>query len=211
MSFTEANQLLRAGLLEGVRIVVADGSEGAPVAAAIADACSGLGARVRVLTAPDGGSPEPDEEAFEAAADQALVELEALDVLLIDGAALYDRHLSGGGREALVRCLDEAWSITRAVATRGFIDRQSHGRIVYVAPAAAGAPAQEDCHAEAARAALENLARTLSIEWARYGINPVTIAPGASTEPSELAALVAYLASPAGAYFSGCLLDLRGP
>ncbi|HEX3519363.1 MAG TPA: hypothetical protein VHT29_10050, partial [Solirubrobacteraceae bacterium] len=118
MSFTEANQLLRAGLLEGVRIVVADGSEGAPVAAAIADACSGLGARVRVLTAPDGGSPEPDEEAFEAAADQALVELEALDVLLIDGAALYDRHLSGGGREALVRCLDEAWSITRAVATR---------------------------------------------------------------------------------------------
>jgi citronellol/citronellal dehydrogenase len=110
-----------------------------------------------------------------------------------------------------VRCLDEAWGITRAVATRGFIELQSGGRIVYVAPAAAGTPTQEDCHAEAARAALENLARTLSIEWARYGINPVTIAPGASTAPSELAALVAYLASPAGAYFSGCLLDLRGP
>jgi hypothetical protein len=26
-----------------------------------------------------------------------------------------------------------------------------------------------------------------------------------------VAALVAYLASAAGAYFSGCLLDLRGP
>lgn len=211
MSRTAANDLLRAGLLEGVRIVVAGGSGEAPMATVVADACTGLGARVHVLATPDGGSPQPNEEAFEAAADRALVELEALDVLLVDGAALYDRHLSGGGREALVRCLDGAWSITRAVATRGFIDRQSRGRIVYVAPAAAGAPAQANCHAEAARAALENLARTLSIEWARYGISPVTIAPGASTAPSELAALVAYLASPAGAYFSGCLLDLRGP
>jgi len=32
--------------------------------------------------------------------------------------------------------------------------------------------------------------------------------PAASA--GELAALAAYLASPAGAYFSGCLLDLRG-
>ncbi len=211
MSSIEANQLLRAGLLEGVRIVAAGGPGEAPMAAVVADACTGLGARVHVLSALDGGSPEPNEEAFEAAADQALTELGALDVLLIDGAALFDRHLSGGGREALVRCLDEAWSITRAVATRGFIERQSGGRIVYVAPAAAGPPAPESCHAEAARAALENLARTLSIEWARYGISPVTIAPGAGTAASEVAALVAYVASPAGAYFSGCLLDLRGP
>ena len=211
MSSTEANQLLRAGLLEGVRVVVAGGPGEVSVAAAVADACTGLGARVHVLTAPDSGPPEPNEEALEAAAHQALAELEALDVLLIDGAALYAKHLSGGGREALVRCLDEAWSITRAVSTRGFIERQSGGRIVYVAPAAAGAPAPENCHAKAARAALENLARTLSIEWARYGISPVTIAPGAGTAASEVAALVAYLASPAGAYFSGCLLDLRGP
>jgi hypothetical protein len=39
----------------------------------------------------------------------------------------------------------------------------------------------------------------------------VTIAPGDSTSASELAALTAYLASEAGAYFSGCLLDLGGP
>ncbi len=65
-------------------------------------------------------------------------------------------------------------------------------------------------YATAARAGLENLARTLSIEWARCGIATVAIAPGESTAASEVAALVAYLASPAGAYFSGCLLDLRG-
>jgi hypothetical protein len=38
----------------------------------------------------------------------------------------------------------------------------------------------------------------------------VTIAPGTETGAGEVAALSAYLASPAGAYFSGCLLDLRG-
>ena len=65
-------------------------------------------------------------------------------------------------------------------------------------------------YADAARAGLENLARTLSIEWARYGITTVAIAPGEKTAASEVAALIAYLASPAGAYFSGCLLDLRG-
>ena len=54
-------------------------------------------------------------------------------------------------------------------------------------------------------------ARTLSIEWARYGITVVAVAPGAETTREEVAALCAWLASPAGAYFSGCLLDLAGP
>ncbi len=61
------------------------------------------------------------------------------------------------------------------------------------------------------RAGLENLARTLSIEWSRYHVTTVAVAPGAGTPAGEVAALTAYLASPAGAYFSGCLLDLRGP
>ena len=66
-------------------------------------------------------------------------------------------------------------------------------------------------HADAAAAGLENLARTLSIEWARFATRAVTVAPGDATGPGELAVLVAYLASPAGAYYSGCLLDLRSP
>jgi NAD(P)-dependent dehydrogenase (short-subunit alcohol dehydrogenase family) len=77
---------------------------------------------------------------------------------------------------------------------------------VYLAPSPAAGP-----QADAARAGLENLGRTLSTEWARYGITLVTIAPGETTATGEVAALCAYLASPAGAYFSGCLLDLRGP
>jgi NAD(P)-dependent dehydrogenase (short-subunit alcohol dehydrogenase family) len=59
-----------------------------------------------------------------------------------------------------------------------------------------------------ARAALENLARTLSVEWARYGITSAAIAPGARTSDDDLAELVCFLVSVAGDYFSGCLFEL---
>jgi hypothetical protein len=79
------------------------------------------------------------------------------------------------------------------------------GRIVYLAPSAADGE-----FSDAAGAALENLIRTLSVEWARHDVTAVTIVPGAQSTANEVAGLVAYLASPAGAYFSGCRLDLGG-
>jgi NAD(P)-dependent dehydrogenase (short-subunit alcohol dehydrogenase family) len=39
--------------------------------------------------------------------------------------------------------------------------------------------------ADAARAALESLARTLSIEWARYGVTAAMIAPGKAATIAE--------------------------
>ena len=71
------------------------------------------------------------------------------------------------------------------------------------------APPPGDAHHAAARAGLENLARTLSIEWAQHGIRPVAVLQGGDDEAT--AELVAYLASPAGAYFSGCAITLRPP
>ena len=62
--------------------------------------------------------------------------------------------------------------------------------------------------AQASRAALENLARTLSVEWARYGITATAITPGAATTDEQLAELVCFLVSPAGDYFSGCRFSL---
>ena len=70
-------------------------------------------------------------------------------------------------------------------------------------------PPRDGAHAEAARAGLENLARTLSIEWARYAVRPVTIHQGA--DPHVTAELVAFLASGAGAYYAGCAFTLRQP
>jgi hypothetical protein len=99
------------------------------------------------------------------------------------------------GAEGVRAALDEAWDAIRGALADGLL-------IIVIAPPPG------DAHAEAARAGLENMARTLSIEWARRGIRPVAITPGAATSPAEIAELAAYLASPAGAYFSGCRFDL---
>jgi len=218
--------MLRPGLLAGVAVVVARaagagaGERSVALTAGVAGACSALGASVFECALATSGDLEADDAATHESVEQALAELGEVSLLLVDAASSFsasrDGDVAGGDRPAsasasagaadLVRALEASWRITQAVANAAFIERGAAGRIVYVAPAPdAGA------QADAARAGLENLARTLSIEWARYGIAPLTIAPGAATSPAEIASLVGYLASPAGDYFSGCLLDLSGP
>ena len=114
------------------------------------------------------------------------------DVLVWDGAAAFAAH---EGVEAVRAVLDDGWDAIRGALADGLL-------ILLLAPRPG------DAHAEAARAGLENLARTLSIEWARMGIRPVAIHPGTATPAAEVAELAAYLASPAGAYYSGCRFDL---
>ncbi len=121
-----------------------------------------------------------------------------LHALLFDAA----RTFGGGGQPLLGAALEAAWVATRGVANGALIPGGA-GKVVLIAPRPSGGP-----FASAARAALENLARTLSVEWARYGVSAVAVAPGARTADEELAELVAFLVSPAGDYFSGCLLEL---
>jgi NAD(P)-dependent dehydrogenase (short-subunit alcohol dehydrogenase family) len=209
----EATEMLRPDLLAGVSIVLARAGGGsaperAELTATVPSTCTGLGARVFECELAASGDVAADDAAVAQAVARALAELGEVDLLLLDAASAFarERGRDGTGAEGgLVRALEASWRVTQAVANAAFIERRAAGRIVYVAP-----PPGVGTHAEAARAGLENLARTLSIEWARYGIAPVTIAPGAESSPEETAALVAYLASPAGDYFSGCLLDLRG-
>jgi NAD(P)-dependent dehydrogenase (short-subunit alcohol dehydrogenase family) len=192
-----ATGLLRPGLLCESSVLVAGTSEPAPFGVAVGEACTELGAEAHMCAA---------EGAEEANVDQivttAVAESGSLDLLVVDGAGLFAQ---GGLRD----CLDAAWDVTRAVVNHAFLATETSpttGRIVYLAPTP-----QAGEFAGAACAGLENLGRTLSTEWARHGITLVTIAPGEATAAGEVAALCAYLASPAGAYFSGCLLDLRGP
>jgi NAD(P)-dependent dehydrogenase (short-subunit alcohol dehydrogenase family) len=219
MSTIDASRLLRPGLLQGVSILLAGGCPpaagdggAAPFAPAVRDACAELGARVTECALFDTAGAALDENALDEVAEGALAQMGGLDQLVVDGAGLFARAGEGGTREALVACLDASWNVTRAVANRAFLPEDRGGRIVYLAP-----PPDAGEHADAVRAGLENLARTLSIEWARHAVTTVAIAPGAANTsgaanpPGEVAALIAYLASPAGAYFSGCLLDLRGP
>ena len=113
------------------------------------------------------------------------------DALVLDAA--------GAAGPGLADALSETWTHVHAYAGQ-LIEAQRGGRILLIAPPE-----------EAAAAALENLARTLSVEWARRAITVVAIARDEQTSAADVATLVAYLCSPAGEYFSGCLLDLRGP
>jgi hypothetical protein len=215
MPIVEPAPLLRPGLLDGVAIVLAASgvtASGGPTPSGatepIAQACAALGARLarcELRAAGDGAFDDAAarEAAVEASVRVALAELDGgAQLLVVDGRGWF---AEGGGRRSLVDCLQASWDVTRALANATFLPGGRGGRIVLLAP-----PDGAE-HARAAAAGLENLARTLSIEWARHAITTVAIAPGAEPAAGELATLVAYVASPAGAYFSGCLLDMRGP
>lgn len=196
----DVSEMLRGGLLEGAAIVLAGGPGSRD--SSIGGALSELGATVADVVLKVGDGPEVEGQLASEAIGDALKRLGSLHTLVVDGRSLFG---AGDGREALMGCLATAWNAARAAVQSAFLPDDAGGRIVLIAPAD-GAE-----HAAAAAAGLENLARTLSIEWARYGITTVAVALGEDTRPEDVAAVVAYLASPAGAYFSGCLMDLRGP
>lgn len=127
------------------------------------------------------------------------------------------------------------WNMTHAAATKAFIPQGDGGKVVSITLSPhGGMPGM--VHSGAARAAVENMMRTLSIEWSRFGIRLCAIAPGQfDTEvfrtkypaavvesvprtiplgrlgrPEEMAWLIAYLASPAGDFFSGAVLTIDG-
>jgi citronellol/citronellal dehydrogenase len=178
--------MLRPGLLDGHTVVTAGG------AASCAAACAALGAATPALEAD-----LLDEEAVTRAA----AALGAADTLVCDAAAAFVG--AGGGLGGVSAALDGAWNATRAVANAAFRPAGG-GKLVLLGPR----PGDGE-HAAAARAALENLARTLSVEWARYGIRTTAVLPGDATTDDHVATLAAYLASPAGDYFSGCAFTPR--
>ena len=165
----DATELLKPGLLDGVAIAVTDDGCGAGLRA--------LGATTPLLTP----AFPLDDDALAAAAG----ELGAVDALVCDGRALF--AAAGGGLPGLRAAADGCFAAARAVVNAAFIPA-GRGKIVLLAPPDA-----------ATAAALENSARTLSIEWARHQIVITCVHDG-----PETAALVAFLCSPAGDYYSGC-------
>ena len=90
-------------------------------------------------------------------------------------------------RTACARPTEAAWYAVREVATESLIPGEHGGKVVLIGPRPDAGQ-----FAEAARSALENLARTLSIEWARHGVTATMIAPGPRTTDDQLAELVCY-------------------
>jgi NAD(P)-dependent dehydrogenase (short-subunit alcohol dehydrogenase family) len=180
--------VLRPGVLEGLTVcVVGDG-------AGERERAGALGARVVTV---DGDLGDED------AVGLAVGALGHIDVLVVDAASEYAD--AGGGMPGLRRAVDDGWNVVRAVVNAGWIKDDeddapvSGGKVIFLAPVADAGE-----HANAVGAALENAARTLSVEWARFGIRITAIRPRAGSALDERAELVAFLASPAGDYFTGC-------
>lgn len=182
--------VLRPGILDGLKVcVVGDG-------AAERERAAALGARVVTI---DGDLADED------AVQLAVGALGPIDVLVVDAASAFVE--AGGGMPGLRVSVDDAWNVVRAVATASWIPAEdaedeaakAGGKVILVAPIDAAGE-----HASAVGAALENAARTLSVEWARFGIRITAIRPREGAATDERAELVAFLASPAGDYFTGC-------
>jgi NAD(P)-dependent dehydrogenase (short-subunit alcohol dehydrogenase family) len=248
------SKLFQPGLLDGQVAIVSGGGSGLGRASALELAA--LGARVVVC----GRRAEPLEETA-ALADGSRAEARTCDIREEDEVAalvegVMERHgridllvnNAGGqymtpaeditpkGFRTVMRLnVEGTWLMTHAVATRAMIPAPGGGKIVNVTLSPHhGLPGM--AHSSAARAAVENLTRVLSIEWARFGIRLTAVAAGhfatetlrtkypkpvvdgvAGTVPlgrlgteEEFAWLVAYLATPAGDYFSGAVLTLDG-
>jgi hypothetical protein len=178
--------LLRSELLEGHAVALAG-----PAKEGIGAALENLGARVETLEGQD--RPEEDDVGSWAR------ERAPLRAVVYDARAPFGE----GGPEALTRTLHDAWLAVREVAVGALIESTEPGKVVLIGPLP-----DAGSHARAAAAALENLARTLSVEWARYGITTVMVAPRPGLEESRLAELVNFLCSEAADYVSGCRLEL---
>jgi NAD(P)-dependent dehydrogenase (short-subunit alcohol dehydrogenase family) len=176
---------LRADLLKNRRVAIG-GEVGEELAQALAD----LGAQTEPL--PADGLGEDEERVGEWAREHGPLH-----------ALVYVAAFTAGGDEALVAALDQTWAAVREVAVGALIEAEHPGKVVLISPRSdAGALAG------AVAAGLENLARTLSVEWARYQVSAVMVAPGPGATPDRLATLVGFLVSEAGDYLSGCRLEL---
>ena len=159
-------------------------------------ALAALGADVHELTA------DPLDE--EAVAAQAREFPRATVVVADASAAMRAAGADDGvpGSAGLRDAVAATWNVTRAMVV-AHLEPSGFGKVVLVAPRP-----RDGAGAAATGAALENIARTTGVEWARLGIRVVAVRPRDSTSDAALAHLVTFLASPAGDYFSGAALDL---
>jgi citronellol/citronellal dehydrogenase len=179
-----------------------------------------------------------DEDAVGRMVEDLLERHGRLDVLVNNAGGQFlapaEAISAKGFRTVTELNVQGTWNMTHAAATRAFIP-QERGKVISITLSPHnGMPGM--VHSGAARAAVENMMRGLSIEWSRFGIRCVAVAPGQiGTEtlmtkypremvetmdstiplgrlgrPEEVAWLIAYLASPAGDFFSGTTVTVDG-
>jgi len=211
----------------GAQVVIC-GRRDEPLAAVqqeLGDACLAVQTDVR----------EPEQ--VERLVDQALERFGRIDVLVNNAGGQFlapAEEISLKGWRAVHRlAVDAVWDLTRAVSTRSMIPNRE-GVVVFIGFSPRRGMA-DFAHAAAARAAVENLAGSLAVEWGKHGIRTVHVALGNIAtealdgygadrvaewakevplgrlgEPEEAAALIAFLVSAGGAYVSGTTVVMDG-
>jgi citronellol/citronellal dehydrogenase len=250
-----SSRVFRDGLLDGQVCVVSGagsglGRETALELARLGAVVIGCGRRAEPLAetaalaeglAGSFGAEELDireEDAVEAFFDGALERHGRIDVLVNNAGGQFlspaEAISPKGFRTVIELNVQGTWLMTHTAATRAFIP-QGGGKVLSVTLSPHnGMPGM--VHSGAARAAVENMMRTLATEWARFGIKTCALAAGQfKTETlmtkypqvvvdnlersipigragrsEEMAWLVAYLASPAGDFFSGTTITIDG-
>ena len=118
-----------------------------------------------------------DDDQVASMVDQALAHFGRIDTLVNNAGGQFSapaEDITTKGWRAVHRlAVDATWSVTREVAVRAMIPQRS-GVIFFMAfSPRRGIPSM--VHATSARAALENLASGLALEWSRYGIRTLSL------------------------------------
>lgn len=179
-----------------------------------------------------------DEEAVDSFFDRVVEKHGRIDVLVNNAGGQFlspaEMVSPKGFRTVIELNVTGTWLMSHAAASKAFIPQESGAIINVTLSPHNGMPGM--VHSGAARAAVENMTKTLSIEWSRFNIRTCAIAAGQFAtdtfvnkypkeivdvvhntiplgrvgESEEMGWLVAFLASDAGAFHSGSVITLDG-
>jgi citronellol/citronellal dehydrogenase len=215
----------------GARVVIA-GRRAEPLEE-VASELMTAGAQVLSVSGTDVREPDNVASLVETVLDR----FGTIDVLVNNAGGQFlamPERISAKGWRAVHRLnVDAVWDLTRTVAERSMIPGGG-GLVVFIGfSPRRGIPLM--VHASAARAALENLASGLAIEWSRHRIRAVCVATGAIdtdafraygddfvgeatrtaplgriASPEEVASVIAFLSTSGGAYITGTTIVVDG-
>jgi citronellol/citronellal dehydrogenase len=239
--------IYRAGLFKDTTILITGGGTG--IGLACAREMGLLGARIAIcgrreevmlasaehleregITVYAASCDIREPDSIEAYLDGLADRFGRLDVLVNNAGGQFPttaETCSPKGFAAVIRNnLQGTWNVTHAAATRFMIPQKSGVILNMIAQVTRGFPGM--VHTGAARAGVDNLTKTLAVEWAVHGIRVNAIAPGVirSTgtqqyppamleiarkatpmkrlgKPAEVSSLVTWLCSPASAFVTG--------